>query len=372
MNVVSPSMSKHMAARRCDELDASKVSTNWRRTIYRRLTERRYSDIWDYYIDGLSQPQAKWLIRRGFGNANLLMGFVRSLHPQLLSHCREKGMVTVADQCIAPASEEMRQGELQQQRWPGWENYTGGTSGLKRAYEMERETWALLDHITCPSDYVREELLKEGIAGEKVSVVNYPVDETLFSFVDRSARRGPMVVGFVGAVCLRKGAPYFMEVALRFDPAKVRFVMVGPVLLNDSAVVKNKGPVEVVGRAPRAEMGRWLEKFDAIFFPSTCEGSAYALMEAMATGLPLVTSPNSGTVARHGQEGFIAAYDDIEAYSGYLKRLSEDPAMRLEMGRAARRRYEDFQLDRYSRDLGQLFRRLMESKNSDPRANSSR
>ena len=82
-------------------------------------------------------------------------------------------------------------------------------------------------------------------------------------------------------------------------------------------------------------------------------------MEAMASGLPVVTSPNSGSVARHGQEGFIAPYDDIDALAGYVRQLVENPDRRLEMGRAAREYCGQFNLDYYSLELAAMFHRLV-------------
>jgi len=83
-----------------------------------------------------------------------------------------------------------------------------------------------------------------------------------------------VLVGFVGAVGLRKGAPYFLEVARRSRGSTVRFVMVGPVQLPEAAIKRMSESVELVGRVPRNQAVAWLLKFDMLLFPSTCEGSA--------------------------------------------------------------------------------------------------
>jgi glycosyltransferase involved in cell wall biosynthesis len=134
--------------------------------------------------------------------------------------------------------------------------------------------------------------------------------------------------------------------------------MIGPIDLKPDMLDAHRGHVELPGQIPRSGIHEWFAKFDVFFFPTTCEGSAYALMEAMASGLPVVTTPNSGTVARHGIEGLIAPYDAIEVFTEHLHRLRSDRALRLEMGSAARRRYEEFGLNAYSRSLADLFQRL--------------
>ena len=59
---------------------------------------------------------------------------------------------------------------------------------------------------------------------------------------------------------------------------QARFVMVGPIALDAGAVARHAGAVELAGPVSRAEVPAWLEKFDVFFFPSTCEGSASAVL----------------------------------------------------------------------------------------------
>jgi len=257
---------------------------------------------------------------------------------------------------IAPAVVEKRELELQQSRFPGWEARCA--SDLDGFIEIENATWPELDAITCPSEYVAEGLVGAGVARERVHVVHYPIDEQHFQFVDRSGRSGPVKVGFVGQINLRKGVPYFVEVAKRFPRDQVQFTLIGTPALTGTAMAEVRKHVDAFP-VVRSQVPAQLAGFDLIYFPTTCEGSAYALMEAMATGLPVVTSPNSGTVARHGQEGFLCPYDDLDAAAGYIERLVRDAALRLHMGRAARQRYLEFSLTHYSAALAKLCRQLV-------------
>jgi glycosyltransferase involved in cell wall biosynthesis len=301
----------------------------------------------------------RWVLRN-LRNANALIGFIRNIDPGLCAACQQRGLRTVADQMIAPAAVEIFEMDRQVATWPGWQSGYS-KSRLDRVADYERRTWEHLDHVTCPSDYVRDSVIAQGVDSERASVLHYPIDDVSFPFIDRRGRTGPMTVGFVGEVGLRKGAPYFFEVARRFDPTRVRFVMLGPVTLDASKVAAHRGPVELPGNLPRSSVSGWLERFDVFFFPTTCEGSAYALMEAMSSGLPVVTTPNSGTIARHGEEGLIADFCQTDTFTEYLTQLREDPEFRWKMGAAARRRYESVNLDQYSRGLHALFTRLLSS-----------
>jgi glycosyltransferase involved in cell wall biosynthesis len=120
--------------------------------------------------------------------------------------------------------------------------------------------------------------------------------------------------------------------------------------------------VELVGAVPRSEVRGWLERFDILLFPSTCEGSAGAVMEAMATGLPIVTTPNSGTIVRDGVDGFIRPYESPDELAACVDRLASDEKLRLEMGCSARRQAEANDIDAYSRAIADLMRRVANNK----------
>jgi glycosyltransferase involved in cell wall biosynthesis len=105
-----------------------------------------------------------------------------------------------------------------------------------------------------------------------------------------------------------------------------------------------------------------------LLFPSTCEGCSSAVMEALSTGLPVIASPNSGTVIRDGTDGFVRAYDQIEAMAEAVEKLASDPALRLEMGRAASQRAGEFSLDWYGRALGRVLTDLLAARPTVQRA----
>ncbi len=69
------------------------------------------------------------------------------------------------------------------------------------------------------------------------------------------------------------------------------------------------------------------------------------------TGLPVVCSPNSGSVVRDGTDGRIIRYDDIHGAVAAIRAYTEDAAKRLAAGHEAAMRARDFSVDRYGREL---------------------
>lgn len=354
---LSPNLGRKMAGRRCGELDPRLIRSRPWATLWERLNRRRFR-LSGRYFQWVAARQAEWLAQTGFGRADVLAGFVRSLHPRLLDAAADAGLAVTADQMIAPAAEEIRQLRLQLTRWPGWAE--GGAAELDDhalAVDLERRTWARADRLTCASDYVRDGLIAEGVPADRIAVLPYPFEPDPAPAVPPAARRGgPPVVGFVGSVDLRKGAPYFAEAAARLR-GRARFVMVGPVRLSETGRRRlAEAGVEAVGPVPRSQVAERLAGFDVFFFPSTCEGSAGVLMEAMAAGLPVVTSPNSGTVARDGLDGFVLPYDDAAGQAERLGGLLDDASRRAAMGGSAAGRAREFSVDAYAAGLARVVR----------------
>lgn len=348
---------QRMLERHTDHLPTDPVRFGYANLFKQLRGKRRFGADIQGFWEWQARVQGEWILKHPIEHSTAVMGFVRNIDPQFCRAARQRGLTVVADQMIAPAAIELDELQKQRARFPGWET-AAGEDILKRIDRFERDTWPSVDHLTCPSDYVRDGLIALGQPPEKVTTVHYPIDEAAYAFTDRRGRTGPVTVGFVGSVGLRKGVPFFFEMAKRFEPAAVRFVMVGPVQVDAGKVAENKGAVEVKGSTPRAETARLMKEFDLVYFPTTCEGSAYALMEAMSSGLPIVTSPNSGTVGRHGQEVFLTAYDDLDAAEAHLRRLIDDPELRWTMGAAAHARYTECDMAHYSASLRRVFSHL--------------
>ncbi|RYF45850.1 MAG: glycosyltransferase, partial [Cytophagaceae bacterium] len=74
-------------------------------------------------------------------------------------------------------------------------------------------------------------------------------------------------------------------------------------------------------------------------------------LEAMANGLPVVTTPRCGEVVTNGLNGMLVPPRDAQALAEAIRTLDQDRSRLCEMSRAARRRSTDFSLQRYAAEL---------------------
>lgn len=105
-----------------------------------------------------------------------------------------------------------------------------------------------------------------------------------------------------------------------------------------------------------------LRSADVFVLPSFLEGQPIAILEAMASGLPVVASAIGAVpdLIRDGVEGRIVEPGDVAGLASALGELVQDPSARREMGRAARRRAEEHHgLESLSARLAKIYARVL-------------
>jgi alpha-maltose-1-phosphate synthase len=197
------------------------------------------------------------------------------------------------------------------------------------------------DGILVPSEYVCDTLTARGARPERISVLPYGVDIDRFRPAT-SPRRDGFRILFVGHLSQRKGIRYLLDAVRRLKLPGAELVLVGKMVGRESAFAPYRDIFRHVAHVPYHEVHRLFQEADVFVYPSLHEGSAFATYEALASGLPIVTTRNAGSVARDGKEGFIVPIRDVDALMDRIERLYRDPALRAAMAAAARRRATEF------------------------------
>ena len=103
---------------------------------------------------------------------------------------------------------------------------------------------------------------------------------------------------------------------------------------------------------PFHEVHALFQDADILVYPSLHEGSAFVTYEALASGLPVITTPNAGSVVRDGVEGYIVPVRDVDALAERIERLRADLTLRARMAASARARALEFTWDAYRARVG--------------------
>ena len=262
---------------------------------------------------------------------------------------KRKGMWVAVEQMIAPRAVVEAVMAEEMARFPDWAGPPAENPHADAFAARERAEWALADCIVCPSAFVRDHVVAEGVPPERCAIVPYGVDAK-----DRAGAAprapGPLRVLTIGEVGLRKGSPYVLQAAERLGTA-VRFRMAGADRLPEPIRRRLGRSIEMRGIVPRAEIDAEYRWADVFLLPSLCEGSATVVYEALASGLPVITTYSTGSVVRDGVEGLIVPERDPQAIVDAIRYLAARDDIRAEMAANARRAAAENTVDKYGERL---------------------
>jgi glycosyltransferase involved in cell wall biosynthesis len=226
---------------------------------------------------------------------------------------------------------------------PSFGNVAEHASGLDREIE-------LADSILVGSQFVRDTFVAQGICPDKIRVIPYGVDTARFAPAPQPRERADSFrVLFVGQIGERKGVSYLLEAYEKFRRPDTELLLVGD-FVKGAQVYKRAS--ELFRHSPNVAQPQLPPIFhsaDVFVLPTFVEGMPLVVLEAMACGLPVIVTPHGpADVVRDGVDGFIVPCGDSAAIAARLEQLYTDPERRLEMGRNARRRAEQWSWSRYA------------------------
>lgn len=321
----------------------------------RRTTARTQSDATAAHL-WAGKTFCRLILEKGLGEAEGIYTF-NSAGLEIMQAARAKGLTTVMEQTIVPREIEQKLLADEKAVFPGWENETGEDGHLHDFISREAMEWDSADIILCGSEFVKEGIAACGGPVERCKVVPYGVDLD-FLLAGRRPGNGPLRILTVGAIGLRKGSPYVLEAAKKLK-GDAQFRMVGPIGITPEVERELRAFVELTGPVPRCEIFQHYAWADVLLLPSICEGSATVTYEALACGLPVICTPNTGSVVRDKLDGFIVPIRDSESIAERLALLSRDRSLLNDLAGNASGRSRFTRLSAYS---DRLFQALSQDK----------
>lgn len=229
--------------------------------------------------------------------------------------------------------------------------------------EQCRQETKAADRILAASEFVRDCLVGGGVPPARIARLPYGVDTARF-YPKKRQGDGKFRVLYVGRISRGKGVQYLLEAFLRLGLPDAELVLVGSTAIEEEALAPYRGIFRHVPQVPHGEIAAYFQSADIFVFPSLFEGMALVVLEAMASGLPVITTPNAGSVVRDGIDGAIVPIRDAAALKEKMRLLYQDHALRESMGRQARLRAQDYTWDAYHRRLSALLREFFEGEAS--------
>jgi glycosyltransferase involved in cell wall biosynthesis len=233
---------------------------------------------------------------------------------------------------------------------------------------------------TCISREVRTEALGRGVSPARLVDIPHAVDVTRFRpgapadrLRERSARGWPLdrsICVFLGRLSVEKGILDLLEAWTRVERTDALLVVVGPDMPGHpldagpearSFVARRRLTDRVIFAGPTSDPAPILRAADVFIQPSHYEGFPFSVIEAMASGLPVVATRAGGMVdvLVHEENALLCAPKAPDELGQAANRLLGDEGLRKRLGNRAR---EDavrlFDKDVVADAYAQVFRRL--------------
>jgi alpha-maltose-1-phosphate synthase len=252
--------------------------------------------------------------------------------------------------------------EIQQEEAERFPNFSSSLQAVQEPdWKLRRKQTEvqLADHIFVASSITRQSLLREGIHPNRITVVPYGAPLEYFrpqpklDFAFRAL--------FVGRIGPRKGVHYLIQAWQELKLPQAELMLVGINEFPEGWLSQLPDGVRYVSSIPHAALNQYYNAANVFVFPSLVEGFGLVLLEAMACGIPVITTPNTAgpDILTHGVEGFIVPIRHPEALKEKLEWCYSHPIELAEMGKSAYRKAKQLTWERYRRDLGDRVRELI-------------
>ncbi|MEM5810048.1 MAG: glycosyltransferase family 4 protein [Candidatus Aenigmatarchaeota archaeon] len=298
-----------------------------------RQRKAKGAELWRVFADG-GKAFNQAIIKRGLPSADIIYGF-QSASLELFEYAKTKGMKCILEQTIAPRRIQQKLLMEEKERWNGWQDDMELLNENDPLAEREEKEWKIADLILCGSEFVRSGIKEvTNCHSEPVSeshepicrVVPYGVDLHNFSPTPKEPlKKRPLRVLFAGEVGLRKGIPYLLSALRMLNSKQIEAKLAGKIGIVPAIVNEYKKYAEFPGIVPGAKMVELYQWADVFVLPSICEGSATVTYEALASGIPVICTPNTGSMVKDNVDGHIVPIRNADAIASVIENYLKNP-----------------------------------------------
>jgi len=224
---------------------------------------------------------------------------------------------------------------------------------MKREYE-------LATYINVLSTYAASSFLKHGIRAEKIRITLPGIDASFF-FPAEKKSNGKFIILYAGRLQFLKGTHHLIEAYDRIATDQTELWLCGNIHDEIKPWLRRNSSIRHIPLQSAEKLRELYWQADLFVLPSVQEAFGLVLLEAMACGVPVIASRNTGApdVIDHGQNGFLFDSGDIAALAMYISYLLKNPEQTQHIGISARKAVEaNFTMAHYEKRFLELFEQL--------------
>lgn len=231
-----------------------------------------------------------------------------------------------------------------------------------RIVEKELLEYEEADYISVPSAYVKQTFLDRGYPAEKLIHVPYGVNLAQFRPVLKCDATFRVI--HCGSFSLRKGMHYLLQAFSELNLPDAELWLIGSITPEIKPFLARYASERILqfGTLPQASLYQYYSQGSVFCLASIEEGLAMVQAQAMACGLPVICTTNTGgaDIVRDGIDGYVVPIRNVSALKEKILYLYENPDVCRMMGESARQRVAGgFTWTDYGERMYEHYRRIL-------------
>ncbi len=213
------------------------------------------------------------------------------------------------------------------------------------------------DFILSPSSYVTDSLIKHKLSDrEKIFDLPYGAPQV----VKKEPKPEKFRVLFIGGAGIAKGLHYLIDAFSKLDCKNAELLVVGKI--ESDFPMKKANNVKFIRKLVGPALEEAFLSSSVLVLPSLSDGWGMVVTEAMAHGLPVIVSENSGVkdIVEQDKNGFIVPIKNSKSIQEKIQLLCDNPSKARHMGKNAKLTAAKNSWDKYGEELVKIYKKTLE------------
>ncbi|SDL60215.1 Glycosyl transferases group 1 [Catalinimonas alkaloidigena] len=347
-------------------LSGKRVDANWRFEVKEVLLRKAFGKSKRvqeavYARDVAFDQYVARQLRRQPGE--IYWGFQGSCYASLQA-ARAEGKITLCELATAHVTAAKRILGEEARLHPEWADSIDNLE-FPASYEKRLEEEPLCaDWTIAASDFTRRSLLEAGVPADRILVLPLGFDPTRIPFHPKkeSDPAAPLKLLYAGTVTQRKGVKYLLEAMQGIAAKEVELHVIGGIQGSGKAFRQYERVYTYHPPVAQETLFEAYGQYDALVLPTIFEGFGLVIVEALAAGLPVITTSHSTGEAliKNGDNGYLVPIRDVSALRTAIEALKEKKATGayLAMRANARQSVEEYSWLQYQSRLEALLKTI--------------
>jgi len=285
-------------------------------------------------------------VRPQFSRQTDILTILSGVGLQSFRAARNAGVITVVE-CGSTHTDFQHEVVLSEFRRNGISRPLFPTSYRDRV----RTEFEEADYIQIPTRFVGRTFLEHGISEAKLLYSAYGVDHEKFKAQNAPRDGQPFRAICPSGINLRKGARVLMEAWRKLSWTNAELHWIGKPTAHTAHLFRHKPRTVIVHEwMGHEDLSALYRRCDVFVLPSFEEGFARVMLEAAASGLPLIVTPNTGAedfLSPDAPEGWLIPVNDVDALCEALVSAKQDRSRTFALGQRAAKKARAFTWDAY-------------------------